>query len=99
MSEELSYELYKWLSSLDVVPPTLRYKSNGNYELDHKTTEGLLNGSFLVKLLIDLAREHQIGLNFPLLSSIKNSGTPAARMYNWNILQEVCIDLIRVLPK
>jgi hypothetical protein len=38
MSEELSYELYKWLSSIDIVPATLRYKTNGNYELDHKTT-------------------------------------------------------------
>jgi hypothetical protein len=31
MAEELSYELYKWLSSMEVVAPTLRYKPNGNY--------------------------------------------------------------------
>ena len=89
MSEELSYELYKWLSSIEVVPPTLRYKTNGNYELDHKTTEGLLSGFHISKLLNHLALETGTTLNQPLLSSIKHSGTPAARMYNWNILNEV----------
>jgi hypothetical protein len=57
MTEELSYELYKWLSGLEVVPATLRYKPNGNYELDSKSTEGLLNGSLLARLLHLLAAE------------------------------------------
>lgn len=89
MSEELSYELYKWLSSVEAVPPTLKYKTNGNYQVDVKIAEGLLNGTLLLPLLRHLASTHSATINEPLLSSVKNSSTPAARMYNWNILSEV----------
>ena len=89
MSEEISYELYKWLSSVDALPPTLKYKTNGNYQLDSKTTEGLLNGTLILPLLRHLASVHSATINEPLLSSVKHSSTPAARMYNWNILSEV----------
>lgn len=41
------------------------------------------------KLLIALAEEKNIQLNFNLLTSVKNSNTPAARVYNWNIIAEV----------
>ena len=74
---------------MDVIPPTLRYRPNGNYELDNKTAEGLLNGSLIARLLSFLAQQFDAVINGPLLSSIKNSSTPAARMYNWNILAEV----------
>jgi len=38
---------------------------------------------------MQLANDHGATLNQPLLSSIKQSSTPAARVYNWNILAEV----------
>jgi hypothetical protein len=67
----------------------MRYKSNGNFELDMRTAEGLINGSLLAKLLMQLASAAGVPLNEPLLSSIKQSSTPAAKTYNWNILSEV----------
>jgi len=45
----------------------------------------------LSKLLIAIAEEKSIQLNYTLLSSVKNSNTPAARVYNWNILAEVWV--------
>jgi hypothetical protein len=56
MSEELSYEIYKWLSSISVLPTNLRYKSNGNYELDTKTADNLKSGFLISKLLVYLAK-------------------------------------------
>ena len=47
------------------------------------------SGFLIAKLLTSLAAEKNITLNAPLLSSIKNSNTPAARVYNWNIISEV----------
>jgi hypothetical protein len=85
-SDELSYEIYKWLSPLEVLPSTLRYKTNGNFELDRKSSDGLMNGSLIAKLLVQLASDHGATVNLPLLSSIKQSNTPAAKVYNWNIL-------------
>jgi hypothetical protein len=54
-----------------------------------RTAEGLINGSLLAKLLMQLASAAGVPLNEPLLSSIKQSSTPAAKTYNWNILSEV----------
>lgn len=52
------------------------------------------------KLVETLAKELNIQLNGPLLSSIKKSNTPASRVYNWNVLSEVLIYfIVRVLPK
>ena len=43
-----------------------------------------------------LAEEKRFSVNGPLISSIKNSNTPAARVYNWNILNDVIRKICRV---
>lgn len=45
-----------------------------------------MNGSLICKLLLQLANDYGAAVNGPLLSSIKQSNTPAAKVYNWNIL-------------
>jgi hypothetical protein len=48
---------------MDILPSTLRYKTNGNYELDTKSAEGLISGYLVAKLLFYLAKEHGAVLN------------------------------------
>ena len=74
---------------MGVLPTSLRYKTNGNYELEPKTAENLKSGFLLAKLLQILAKEHAAAINEPLVGSVKQSNTPAAKTYNWNILAEV----------
>lgn len=81
--------MYKWLVGMEVLPTNLKYKSNGNFELDTRSSEGMISGFLMAKLLVQLASDHGANMNMPLLSSIKQSNTPAARVYNWNILAEV----------
>jgi len=83
---ELSFELYKWLSSLQIINSGQKYKSNGNIQLDSKLYEELISGQLMGKLVEILAAELNVQLNGPLLSSIKKSNTPASRVYNWNVL-------------
>lgn len=45
-----------------------------------------MNGSLIAKLLMKLVQNVGGVVNEPLLSSIKQSNTPAAKVYNWNIL-------------
>jgi hypothetical protein len=52
-------------------------------------SDELISGFLISKLLIFLNKESGATINEPLVSSIKNSNTPAARVYNWNILTEV----------
>lgn len=33
---ELSFQLYKWLSALQIITTTQKYKPNGNIQLDSK---------------------------------------------------------------
>ena len=54
-----------------------------------------MNGFQISKLLMQLANDYGATLNQPLLSSIKQSNTPAARVYNWNILVEVKLTVFR----
>ena len=51
----------------------------------------LISGYSITNLVNIIATQRGIAVNKPLLSSIKNSNTPAARIYNWNILQEVIL--------
>lgn len=88
---ELSFQLYKWLSSLQIINSGQKYKSNGNIQLDSKIYEELVSGQLMAKLAQILATELKVQLNGPLLSSIKKSNTPASRVYNWNVLSEVIL--------
>ncbi len=47
---ELSFELYKWLSSLQIINSGQKYKSNGNIQLESKIYEELLSGQLMAKL-------------------------------------------------
>lgn len=93
-SGELSFELYKWLSSLQIINSGQKYKSNGNIQLDSKIYEELLSGQLMGRLAEILAAEMHVQINGPLLSSIKKSNAPASRVYNWNVLSEVFLLLI-----
>lgn len=65
----------------------MRYKPSGNFDLDLKTSDELASGFLLSKLLLALGTS--ASLNEPLIASVKNSNTPAARIYNWNVLADV----------
>ena len=49
----------------------------------------MLSGFTIAKLLLAIAAEKGVNINQPLMASVKNSNTPAARVYNWNILSDV----------
>ena len=49
----------------------------------------MLSGYIIGKLLLAIAAEKGVNINQPLMASIKNSSTPAAKVYNWNILNDV----------
>lgn len=47
---ELSFQLYKWLSSLQIINSGQKYKSNGNIQLDSKIYDELVSGQLMAKL-------------------------------------------------
>jgi hypothetical protein len=100
MTQELPLELYRWLSTHQVVDsgrPTFR--PNGKCEIESNVAHELSNGIRVAKLVIVIAAEKGIDADFSALVSLKNSSTPASKLYNWNLLNEVYRKLYRLCKK
>jgi CH-like domain in sperm protein len=85
----LDPEIYKWLISLKIIPfnPKHILSSSGKYEIDETTSKNFENGrifSEIIKHIYSLENKP-----FPkTLDNLKEQSTPAARLYNWNVLYE-----------
>lgn len=85
----LEPEIYKWLTSLKILPINLKHimTSNGKYEIDEVTTKNFENGKIFSEIIKNIfSMENK---PFPkTLDNLKDQNTPAARLYNWNVLYE-----------
>jgi len=90
MAQELPLELYRWLvvhQAIEQAKPTFR--PNGKCEIEAAVANEFSNGVRIAKLTVAIAMEKGVQLDLSALATLKNSSTPASRLYNWNVLVQV----------
>ena len=95
MRIKLDNSIYKWLTAIKVMKPTNKpnMSTNGVVELDEHTTRLFENGTVFGLILEKLAfiqnfyqEEGEKPVRAP--NNMKEVHTPAAKLYNWTLLQE-----------
>lgn len=91
----IDYEIYKWLSSLNLISESSIsfVRHNETVKLTPQTANKILNGTIFIKITKILKKRAQasfgnIAHTPPNLNLLKDDNTRLSRGYNWNILTE-----------
>ncbi|KAL4496244.1 hypothetical protein ABPG72_012981 [Tetrahymena utriculariae] len=91
---QVGEDIYNFLQVFNLINPTEGKKiSEDRYSIGKNTTNQLENGQMFAKFIRQIAKiqaqaQKRPEQPFPDLDSLKEINSPAARLYNWNILQE-----------
>ncbi|KAL4446642.1 hypothetical protein ABPG74_005580 [Tetrahymena malaccensis] len=91
---QIGEDIYNFLQVFNLINPTEGKKiSDDKYSIGKNTTNQLENGQMFAKIIKQIAKiqaqaQKRPEQPFPDLDSLKEMNSPAARLYNWNVLQE-----------
>ena len=94
MSLILDSDLFNWLISLGLLKSSnaIKQTSNNKCELDANISEQFATGIIFSKIVEKILKLQSNNKQDPYIlsniDSLKNTSTPAAKLYNWNIICE-----------
>ena len=96
----IGIDIYKWLTSNSVIlnPNKPAAQSNGKIELDLDLSKEFENGQIFAKIVKILKRNVEMKSRIaiatpPNFSQFKDADSPAAKLYNWNIITDFLLKI------